>query len=86
VVHLYDGILLSQKQGHHEFCRQMNGTEDHPEWGNPVFKEHKWHVLTDKWLLAITYRVPMVDPTNPKKINKKAQEMMLDSHLGGETK
>ena len=24
----------------------------YPEWGNPVTNEHKWHVLTDKWVLA----------------------------------
>ena len=29
----------------------MIGTRDyHPEWGNPVTKEHSWYVLTDnKW-------------------------------------
>ena len=31
----------------------MDGTRDyHPEWGNPVTKEHTWHVVTDKWILA----------------------------------
>ena len=29
VVHLHNAILLSyQKQGHHEFCRQMNELEN----------------------------------------------------------
>ena len=24
----------------------------HPEWGNPITKEHTWYALTDKWILA----------------------------------
>jgi hypothetical protein len=24
----------------------------HPEWGNPITKEHTWYAFTDKWILA----------------------------------
>jgi len=54
VVHLHNGVLLSyQKQWLHEILRQMDGTRIyHPEWVNLVTKEHTWHVLTDKWIVA----------------------------------
>jgi hypothetical protein len=26
----------------------------HPEWGNPITKEHTWYALTDKQILAQT--------------------------------
>jgi hypothetical protein len=29
------------------------------------------YVLTDKWVLAIKYRIPMLYSTDPKKLNKK---------------
>ena len=31
----------------------------------------KMYVLTDKWILAKKYRIPMIHPTDPKKLNKK---------------
>ena len=34
-------------------------------------KSHSWYVLTDKWILAIKYRIPMIHSTDPKKLNKK---------------
>jgi hypothetical protein len=46
LVHLHNGILLTySKQGHHEFCRQMNGTIKYfPEWSNPDLKKKKYMV------------------------------------------
>jgi hypothetical protein len=43
----------------------------HPELGNSDPKEYAWNTLTDKWILAINYRIPMVNSTDPKKLNKK---------------
>jgi hypothetical protein len=43
----------------------------HPEWGNPNSKGHTWYVLTATWILAKTFRIPMIHPTDPKKLNKK---------------
>jgi hypothetical protein len=62
VVHLHNGILFSYlKQGHHEFCRQMDGTRKyHPECGNPDPKGHSWYVITVKWVLAKQYRILMI--------------------------
>ena len=35
-----------KKRWIHEVLRQMNGTRNyHPEWGNPVTKEHIWYAL-----------------------------------------
>jgi hypothetical protein len=43
----------------HAICRQMDGTRKyHPDWGNPVTKEHIWHVLTDKWILGKNLGIP----------------------------
>ena len=39
----------------------------HPECGNPDPKENAWYVLTDKWILAIMYRITMLQSTDPKK-------------------
>jgi len=31
----------------------MDGTRKyHPEWGNPVTREHTWYALTDTWILT----------------------------------
>ena len=31
----------------------MNGARKyHPEWGNPITKEHTWYAIADKWILA----------------------------------
>ena len=48
-------------------------------------KGQAWYVLSDKWIFAIKYRIPMIHPTDPKKL-KKAQARMLESHLEGGTK
>ena len=54
VVHLYKGILLNYyKQWFHEILGQLDGSGVyHPEWGNPITKEHTWYALTDKWILT----------------------------------
>jgi hypothetical protein len=50
----------------------MNGLRKyHPQLGNPGPKGHAWYVLTDKWVLAIKYSIPMLKLTDPKKLNKK---------------
>jgi hypothetical protein len=30
-----------------------------------------WYILTDKWILAIKYKIPMIYPTDPKTLNKR---------------
>ena len=36
----------------------MDGPGEHyPEWANPIKKELKWYVLTDKWILAQKLRI-----------------------------
>ena len=50
----------------------MDGTRKyHPELGNPDPKGHTWYVLTDKWILVKKFTIPMIYPTDPKKLNKK---------------
>jgi hypothetical protein len=53
------------------FSGKWTGLEYHPELGNLVPKGHVWYVLTDRWILAIKYRIPMLHSTEPKKQNKK---------------
>ena len=49
----------------------MNGTRKyHPECGNPDPKENAWYVLTDKWILAIMYRITMIQSTDLKNVSK----------------
>lgn len=45
----------------------------HPEWGkyHPDPKGHAWYVLAEKWTLAIRYRIPMLQSTDPQKLNKE---------------
>jgi hypothetical protein len=53
------------------FFRQMDGARKyHPEWGNPDPKGHAWYVLTNKWILTKKYRIPRIQPTELKKVNK----------------
>jgi hypothetical protein len=33
-------------------------------------KKHAWYALTDKWILAKKYRIPRIQPIDPKKYNK----------------
>ena len=50
------------------FYRQIDGTRKYPEWLRRYM--HVWYVLTDKWILAIKYRIP-IHPTDPNMLNKK---------------
>ena len=50
----------------------MDGTRIyHPEWGNPITKEHTWHALTDKWILAQMFRISKIQFTDHMKPKKK---------------
>ena len=55
----------------------MDGTRSyHPEWGNPVTKEHTWYALTDKWILAQEspeYPIPKKQFTEIMKFKKKGK-------------
>ena len=44
----------------------MDGTRKcHPEWGNPITKEHTWHALTDKQILVKTkFRILIIQLTH----------------------
>jgi hypothetical protein len=46
-----------------------------------IQKDMHWYILTNKWLLAKKYRIPMMHSIDPKKLNKKAKVKMLRSHL-----
>jgi len=62
--------------------RQMDGTRKyHPEWGNPVTKEHAWHALTDKWILAQKFRIPKIQFTEHMKLKKKEDQSVDASDL-----
>jgi hypothetical protein len=39
--------------------------------GTRKYQGHEWYVLNDKWILAKKYRILMIHPTDPKKLNTK---------------
>ena len=46
----------------------------HPEWGNPITKEHTWYALTDKWILAQKLRIPKIQFAKHMKLKKKEDQ------------
>ena len=88
VVHLHNGVLLGYwKQWLHEILRQIDRTRKyHPEWGNPVTKEHIWFVLTEKWILAPKFRIPKIQFIDHMKLKKKTKVWVLQSFLEKGTK
>jgi hypothetical protein len=50
----------------------MDGTRKYyPERDNPDPARHAWYVLTGTRILAINYRITMIQPTDPKKLGNK---------------
>ena len=46
----------------------MDGTRKcHPEWGNPITKEHIWYALTNKGMLAQKLKINKLQFTKLKK-------------------
>ena len=55
----------------------MDGTRIyHPEWGNPITKEHTWHTLTDKWILAQKLGIAKIQLIDQIKLKKKEDQSM----------
>jgi hypothetical protein len=47
----------------------------HPEWGNPVIKEHIRYELTNKWILAKrNLRISKIQFTDHRKLKKKEDQ------------
>jgi len=89
LVLLHNGVLLSkQKQWIYEIIRQMDASGGyHPEWCNPITKQHKWYTLTDKWLLAQKLRIPKIKFAKHMKLKRrKTKVWILCSFLEWETK
>ena len=58
----------------------MNGTRKyHPEWGNPITKEHTWYALTGKWILAQKLRILF------RRGNKILMEGVTETKFGAVT-
>ena len=55
--------------------------EYHPEWGNPITKEHTWYALTDKWILAQKLRIPKIQFAKHMKLKKKEDQSVDTSIL-----
>ena len=43
----------------------------HLESGSPDPKGQAWYIFTDKWILIIKYRIPMIHLIDSKKLKKK---------------
>ena len=74
--HLVDtGLMLWTCKTSQLNC--MVGPGGHyPEWGNPITKELKWYVLTDKWILAQKLRIPKIQFAKHMKLKKKEDQSM----------
>ena len=54
----------------------MDGTRKyHPEWGNPITKEHTLYAFTYKWILAPKFRIPKIQFTDYMKLKKEDQSV-----------
>ena len=51
-----------------------SGVRYHPEWGNPITKEHTWYALTDEWILAQKLRIPKIQLAKHMKLKKKEDQ------------
>ena len=70
-----------------EIMKLIHTRKYHPEWSNPVTKEHKLYAFTDKWILAPKLGIPKIQFTDHLKLDKKDSKIwMLLSFLEGETK
>jgi hypothetical protein len=53
----------------------MDGSRGyHPEWGNPITKEHTWYVLTNKWILAQKLEIPKIQFSKHMNLKKKEDQ------------
>ena len=46
----------------------------HPEWGNPITKEHTWYALTDKQILSQKRRISKIQFVKHIKLKKKENQ------------
>jgi hypothetical protein len=58
----------------------------HPEWGNPITKEHTSYALTDKWILAQKLRIFEIQFAKHLKHKEEDQSVVLHSFLEWGTK
>ena len=69
----------------------MDGPGGHyPEWGNPITKELKWYVLTDKWILAqklsiVRYKVQFAKHMKLKKNEDQSVDTLPLLRIGNKT-
>ena len=72
----------------YEIPRQMDWAGGHhPEWGNPITKELKWNVLTDKWILTqklsiARYKVQYVKHMKLKKNKNQSVDTLPLLRIG----
>jgi hypothetical protein len=75
VVHLHNGVLFSYLKILHEIHKRMDGTwKYHPQWSDPVKKEHTWYMLIDKWILAHKFQTLKIQFTDHMKLKKKEDQ------------
>ena len=53
----------------------------HPDWSNPITKEHTWYALTDKWILAQKLRIPKIQFAKHMKLKRKEDPSVDTSFL-----
>ena len=62
---------------------QANGRSRkyHPEWGNPDTKEHTWYVFTHKWIFALNFTMPVIQPSDTMDLRRKEDRGIAASIL-----
>ena len=54
----------------------MDGSRKyHPEWDNPITKEHTWYSLSVKWILTQKLGIPKIQFTDLMKLKKEDQSV-----------
>ena len=53
----------------------------HPDYGNPITKEHTWYAVTDKWILAQKLRICNIQFAKHMKLKKKEDQSVDTSFL-----
>jgi hypothetical protein len=49
----------------------------HPEWGNPITKEHTRYVFTDKWILAPKLGIAKIQFTDHRSSRRRKTKVFL---------
>ena len=76
---LHRETLSQNKQTKKKIKNQLLHEFLHPEWGNPITKEHTWYALNDKWILTQKLWIPKIQFIDYIKLKNKENQSMETS-------